>query len=144
MNLILIAEVRKVGHKGQIVTVSDGFGMNFLIPRHLGVQATASALKLHEHDVAIAAQHSEENAARAKKLASELAGKILTIDASASDTGTLFKAIRAEDIVAEIRKQWGVEVPEEAIHLDEPIKTKGTHTLKFELGTAESTLEVVI
>lgn len=144
MNLILTADVRKVGRKGQIVMVSDGFGMNFLIPRHLAVQATASALKLHEHDVAVAAQHSEENVARAKKLASELAGKVIAIDAPASETGTLFKAIRAEDIVAEIQKQWGVEVPEEAIHLSEPIKTKGTHTLKFELGTVESTLEVVV
>jgi large subunit ribosomal protein L9 len=144
MNLILIAEVRKVGHKGQIVTVSDGFGMNFLIPRHLGVQATASALKLHEHDVRIATQHSEENATRAKKLATELAGKVLTIDASASDTGTLFKAIRAEDIVAEIRKQWGVEVPEEAVHIETPIKDRGTHLVSIEIGQERCTLEVTV
>ncbi len=144
MNLILIADVRKVGHKGQIVTVSDGFGMNFLIPRHLAVQATASALVTHAQDVALATKHSEENVARAKKLASELAGKVIAIDAPASDTGTLFKAIRTEDIVAEIKKQWGVEVPEEAVHIETPIKDRGTHLVSIEIGQERCTLEVTV
>lgn len=144
MNLILISDVRKVGHRGQIVTVADGYGMNFLIPRHLGVQATGAALHAHAHDMEEAKARAEENAAKTKKLASELTGKTLTIAATASDTGTLFKALRAEDIVAEIQKQWGVEVPEAAVHLGQPIKERGTHTVAVELGQERVELEVVV
>jgi large subunit ribosomal protein L9 len=144
MNLILLSDVRKVGHRGQIVMVADGYGLNFLIPRHLAVQATGAALKAHAIEVDTAKARMAENASRMKELATRLHDGTLTVAVKTSGTGTLFEALKPEDLAAEILKQWGVEVPESAIHLSAPIKERGTYRVPIELGAERVEVEVVV
>lgn len=144
MNLILLSDVRKVGHRGQVVMVADGYAQNYLIPRHLAVQATPSALKAHATDVARAQEAATINMARAKELTARLSDKTLSIAVTSSETGTLFEALKAEDIAREIKTQWALDVPEQAIHLDTPIKARGTYRIPLELGQERIELEVVV
>lgn len=144
MNILLLSTVRKVGQRGQVAVVSDGYALNFLIPRHLAIQATPGTLKAHEHDIAHAKEVAVLNAEAARKLARELIEKKLTIAVTAAETGTLFKALHEADLVAEIKSQWHIDVPEEAVHLAEPIKSRGTYHVPIELGEERVELEVVV
>lgn len=144
MKIILLENVRKVGQKGQLVTVADGYAMNVLIPQKKAVPGTAENLKRHERGVAAAANKADQSAMKAKEILAEIAGKTLTIVAKAGTTGTLFKSIHASDIAAEIKKQWGMELPTNAVKLDHPLKQKGTHEVPVELLGSKANIVVAI
>lgn len=144
MKVILLVDVKKVGQRGALVTVADGYAMNVLIPQKKAVPATPENLKRHEKGVAEAKGRADESAARARELLAEIDGKTLTIEVKAGPTGTLFKSIHASDIVAEIKKQWGIELPESALTLDHPIKQKGTYPVPLLLQGAKARLELFI
>lgn len=140
MKVILVTDVKKVGQRGSVVDVADGYALNVLIPQKKAVTATAENLKRHEKGVAEAKGRADESAAKARALLTEINGKTLTIEAKAGPTGTLFKSIHASDIVAEIKKQWGVDLPDSAVELDHPIKQKGVVTLHVEQHGSKTTI----
>lgn len=142
MKVILIADVKKVGQRGSVITVADGYAMNVLIPQKKAVAATAENLKKHERGVAEAKQKADQSAARAHEVLAQLDGKTLTIEAKAGPTGTLFKSIHESDLVAEMKKQWGVEVPESALVLEHAIKQKGTYAVPVKLLGASATVTI--
>jgi len=144
MKVILTADVKKVGRRGEVVVVADGFAQNVLLPKKQAVVATAENLKRHEAGVREAQGRADQNAAQAAALLKRIHGKELAIVAKTSDTGTLFKSIHESDIVAEIKKQWGIEIPEEALDMSEPIKKKGTYEVPVSLLGAKATVAVVI
>ncbi len=144
MNILLLQGVRKVGQRGQVAVVSDGYALNYLIPRHLAIQATPGTLKTHAHEIEHAEAAAALNRNAAQKLAHELVEKKLTIAVTAAETGTLFKALHASDLVAEIKSEWHIDVPEEAVHLTEPIKSRGTYHVAIELGGERIELEVIV
>ncbi len=140
MKVILIADVKKVGQRGQLITVADGYALNVLIPQKKAVPATPENMKKHERGVAEAKLKADQSASQAKELLSKMDGKTLSVDVKAGPTGTLFKSLHASDIVAEIKKQWGIDLPESALQLEHPIKQKGTFSVPVELLGAKSTL----
>ena len=142
MKVILTTDVKKVGRRGEVVVVADGFAQNVLLPKKQAVVATAENLKRHEAGVREAQGRADQNAAQAAALLKSINGKELTIPAKASETGTLFKSIHESDIAAEIKKQWGIEVPEESLNLPEVLKKKGTYTVPIELLGAKATITV--
>lgn len=144
MKVILVADVKKVGQKGQLITVADGYAMNVLIPQKKAVAATAENLKKHERGVAEAKQKADQSATRAREVLAQIDGKTLTLEAKAGATGTLFKSIHVSDIVTEIKKQWGIELPESSLTLDHPIKQKGTYAVPVELLGAKAKVEVLV
>lgn len=144
MKVILIADVKKVGQRGQLITVADGFALNVLIPQKKALPATAENLKKHEKGVAEAKQKADQSAAQAQALLAKIDGKTLTVEAKAGPTGTLFKSLNAQDIVSEIKKQWGIEIPSSALVLDHPIKQKGTVVVRLSLLSAKADLSVTI
>jgi large subunit ribosomal protein L9 len=144
MQVILITDVKKVGQKGSVVTVADGYGMNVLIPQGKAVPATADNLKRHEKGLAEAKGKADQSAAKAHELLKQIDGKTLVIETKAGPTGTLFKSIHASDIVAEIKKQWGIDLPAKSITLDHPIKQKGSYAVPVELLGAKAKISVEI
>lgn len=144
MKVILTTDVKKVGQKGALVTVADGYAMNVLIPQGKAVTATVENLKKYERGVEEAKNRADQSAARAREVLSKIDGKTLTIAVKASETGTLFKSLHASDIVDEIKKQWAVTLPESALTLNHPIKQKGTHSVPVSLLGATATLNVEI
>lgn len=140
MKLIFVKDVGGVAQAGTVKEISDGYALNYLIPRGLAVQATAEAVKKHEERAKREGEaHAKEEAAR-KTLIQSLEGARVEIRARATDKGGLFKSIGASDIV----KALGKPLPESAIRLEKPIKETGEHPIKIISAGAEAKVTVAV
>ena len=133
MKLILTAEVDGLGAEGDIVEVADGYGRNFLLPRHLAIKASSGALK-HATALKEARDESSRKARQdAEIIASSLVGTRIVIGAQAGDEGKLFGSIGTADIVEGVQKFAGVELDRMAVKLEKPIKSIGLHEVPIKL-----------
>lgn len=133
MKLILTAEVDGLGTEGDIVEVAEGYGRNYLLPRHLAIKASAGALK-HATALKDAREESSRKARQdAEIIASSLVGTRIVIGAQAGDEGKLFGSIGTADIVEGVQKFAGVELDRMAIKLEKPIKSIGLHEVPIKL-----------
>ena len=133
MKVILMADVKGQGKKGQIVTVSDGYARNFLFPKNLAKEATTDNLntaKLKQE--AEAARIAREKAA-AQELAEKLKSMVVKVPAKAGSNGRLFGSVTAADISAALKKQFGIEIDRHKMTIDESIKQFGTYEVKVKL-----------
>ena len=142
MKVIFLKDVAKVGQHGTMKEVSDGYALNFLIPRKLAVQATPDKVAAH-----LAAQKREGEAKeKHNKMITEtvhsLKGVRIEISAKATEKGGLFKSITAADIVKAVQEQRSVSIPLETITLAKPIKEVGEHAIKISFGEAK--VEIVL
>ena len=128
MKIILLDDVTKVGRRGEVRDVSDGYARNFLIPKKLALSASAGNMKNIEH----IKQQAHAKADRVKDDAEALRQRIeaLTLEErrQASEEGKLFGSVTSQDIVDFLDKH-GVKVERRRIQLDEPIKTLGDTTV---------------
>ena len=133
MKVILRADVDGVGKKGDICDVASGFGRNYLVPKGLALIATKGAEK--QADAMRRSRDIKDAAARAaaQEVASTLVPTVITISAKAGGEGKLFGSVTAADIAEAIVAQTGLEVDRRQLHLDEPIRTTGTHTVSAKL-----------
>ncbi len=130
--LILIKDVPDLGDKGDIVDVAEGFARNYLLPRNLGIKATAGALRQAE-GLRRAREEFERKAFEdSEQLATTLVGTRVVVAARAGDEGKLFGSIGPADIAEAIRKFTGVEVGREIVSLKAPIKEIGLHEVTLE------------
>ncbi len=133
MKLILLKDVRSLGKKGDIVEVSDGYARNMLIPKKLGVEATAAnlnSLKLHnKHEEKVA----QENLEAAKEFCSKLDMQEVTVAIKAGDNGRVFGSVAAQNIADALKDQKGLEVDKRKIQLDAPIRELGEYTVRIKL-----------
>ncbi len=134
MKIILQKPVEKLGNPGDVAEVADGYARNYLIPRGLAIKAEKGALKqvetLQRSHVSRLSKQKGEYEAIASKL---IAAGTLTIAARAGDEGKLFGSVTAADISAAVQAQSGVEVDKKDVHLDEPIRSVGTHEVRVKL-----------
>lgn len=142
MKLILLEDVKKVGQKGAVVEVADGYAQNVLLPRKLALPATAASIQQYQQETLRAGERKATDAGLAKSILGKLDGQTVTIHAKAGGTGTLFEAIHAADIAAVIEKDLGFSIPESAIVLDAPIKKTGDHPIVLSLLGASATITV--
>ncbi len=144
MKVILTKDVPKVGQRGNVKNVPDGYAVNLLIPKGLAVAATAENLARHEKEMA---SRNEARALEAKLVEAHFtkAGdEVLVISAPANEQGHLFKAVNAKVIAAELDKKRNVSLPESAIVLDAPIKSVGPHTVQLHLKDKKQVLHILI
>ena len=134
MKIILLDDVQKLGRRGEVRDVSDGYARNFLIPKKLALSATAGNLKNLEH----IKKQANAKADRIKSDADVLRGRIeaLTYEErrQASEEGKLFGSVTAQDLVEFLEKH-SVKVERKRVHLDEPIKTLGETVVPIRLHT---------
>jgi large subunit ribosomal protein L9 len=145
MKIILQREVKKLGTPGQIVEVADGYARNYLLPRGMAIAASKGAVR---HAERLKTAH-EERVSRARteaeSFASGLGAQPVRISAQAGEEGRLFGSITAERIAEELAAQ-GHQVDRRKIHLEEPIRSVGSHTVTVHLHpevNAEVVVEVV-
>lgn len=132
MKVILTADVKKVGQKGQVVEVSDGYAQNVLLPRKLALPGTAANLVKHaKQDERKADKKAFDHALLAKTF-EELNGKTVAITAKANEAGTLFEAIHEKQIAEAIHRELGLDVPESVIKLGGALKRAGVHHIQLE------------
>ncbi len=146
MKLVLRTDVAQVGNKGDIIDVADGYGRNYLVPKGLafpataGVETQATSMR-RSRDVRDASDR-----AAAQEVATSLVPKVVTITARAGSEGKLFGSVTTSEIADAVAAQTGVELDRRQLHLDEPIKTLGTHLVPAKLHAEVEfpiTLEVV-
>ena len=133
MKIVLRADVEQVGKKGDIVDVSDGYGRNYLLPKGLAFRANGGvedqAAKMRQsRDVRDATDR-----AAAQEVATSLVPKVVTIAARAGAEGKLFGSVSTAEIADAVAAQTGVTIDRCDLHLDEPIKTVGTHLVPAKL-----------
>ncbi|HYF78576.1 MAG TPA: 50S ribosomal protein L9 [Symbiobacteriaceae bacterium] len=133
MKVILKADVKGTGKKGQTLEVSDGFARNFLFPRGLAMEASAGALKSLEEEAKAKERKQERMLNELKALRDKLEGQTVKVPARCGEGGRLFGSITNKDIADAITKFLGKEFDRKVIDLVNPIKTLGVYqvTLKF-------------
>ena len=124
MQVIMLKDVKKVGRKGEVVRVRDGYGRNYLIPNKFALQATRANEKFAEEQTARAAKRFEAEREAALKLAEKLGKVKLTIEAKAGEKDKLFGSVTSEDIRQALAEK-GHEFDKREIHPEKPIKTLG-------------------
>lgn len=146
MKVILAADVEKLGRKGDVVVVADGYGRNYLVPKGLAMTASKGALKQAEQ----MRRAREELEAKDKEAA---AAKVATLGASpvyisarAGEEGKLFGSVTNSDVARAIEEQLGEAIDRRHVRMDDPIRTLGSHQIEVHLHedvNALVTVEVI-
>ncbi len=137
MQVILLKDVKNIGRAGNLITVSDGYANNLLIPKKLGVQATPVELAKYEARKA----HDAREIERLKVLAEKLSQEPLQLTLKTGPHGEVFNSITKDDIAKALKKKGCVDI---TIELDKPLRTIGTHavTVHFNHGI-KATITVI-
>lgn len=133
MEIVLLQDVKALGKKGQIVKVSDGYARNFILPKNLGVEATAKNLNDLKLQKANAAKVAAQELAAAKELAEKLEKLSVSLKMKAGEGGRAFGSISGKEIAAAVTEQLGLEIDKKKLVLPEPLKTFGVHEVPVKL-----------
>ncbi|HEU4413781.1 MAG TPA: 50S ribosomal protein L9 [Candidatus Angelobacter sp.] len=124
MEVILKQDVPKLGHRGEVVKVAEGYGRNYLLPHKLAIEATTANRAVIEQMKQSAVRKSAVEKADADALAKQLEGTALTFTRKAGEKDHLFGSVTSSDI-AEALERKGFNIDRRKIQLNEPIKTLG-------------------
>lgn len=144
MEVLLLQDVANVGHKSDIVVVGDGYAMNFLLPRRMGLVATPLVRRRYAEQIKVRTEDREKERAARTGLLAALAGKQITFQKKASKTGKLYASITEKHIADALAEQLKVNVSAENIDLPEHLKNVGTHAVTVRLGDASQAVNVVV
>ena len=133
MKLVLLQDVKSLGKKNDIVTVNDGYARNFLIPKKLGVEATAANLNNLKVQKENAAFQAAEQLKAAQELASKIGSVKLEMPVKVGGNGKLFGALSSKEIADAMKQQFGIEMDKKKIILNEPIKEIGERVVEVKL-----------
>lgn len=146
MKVILQQDVKKLGNKGDLIDVSEGYARNYLVPRGLAIEANEANLKSLKHEKSVAKQKEEREREEARGRAAKLESLTIKISAKTGDSGRLFGSVTAGDIADAVKSSSGMEVDKRRIDLKEPIKALGTYRVSVQVHpgiTAQLTVQVV-
>lgn len=133
MKVILIQDVKKLGKKGEIIEVNDGYARNYILPQKLGVEANSKNL----NDLKLQKQKEDKDAKKMLDEASELAAKIaeqvVTVKIKAGEGGKVFGSVSSKEIAEAMKKQCSLEIDKKKIQLQEPIRSFGFHEVGIKL-----------
>ena len=135
MKVILLQDVKAQGKKGDMITVSDGYARNFLLPRKLAMEATADAINAKKNADAAALRRTEREREEARALKEKLAGMPVKIYAKAGAGGRLFGSVTTKEISEALMAQHQADLPKTRLEIPEPIKSFGTFQVKARLYT---------
>lgn len=133
MEVILLADVKSLGKKGELVNVSDGYAKNFLFKKKLGIEATAQ----NKNDLKLQKKHEEKVAQEklddAKAFAEELKEKSITVSIKTGSGGRSFGSVSTKELAAAAKEQLGYELDKKKMVLPEPVKSPGIFDLPIKL-----------
>ena len=133
MKVILLEDVKSLGKKGEIVTVSDGYARNMILPKKLGLEATSKNLNDLKLQNQHAAKVAQENLEAAKKFAEELKDKKVEVKMKSGEGGRTFGSISTKEISEAAKKQLNLELDKKKMLLKDPIKALGTYEVQIKL-----------
>ena len=135
MDVILLQDVEKLGSKGSVVDVSDGYARNYLLPRKLAEQASPGRIEQVRRRQEEEESRKVRDAERAEDLAELLGKTVVTVTAQAGEDGKLFGSVTAADISRELFRARNVKIDKKKINLEEPIKETGDYMVEIEVHT---------
>lgn len=138
MKVILTQDVKAQGKKGQLIDVSDGYARNFLLPKKLAVEATATNMSELKNAETKKRIQEEKELATAKETAAKLEGITVKIKRSSGEDGKLYGSVSAKDIAEAASEQFGIDIDKRKIVLAEPVKAYGSYTVNVKLHSAVS------
>lgn len=133
MKLILLQDIQNIGKKGEIKDVSDGFAMNFLLPKKLAVLATTKNVQNIKAEEKVIAKKVEVKVAVYQKIKNTLQQQTLTFSGKTSDKGHLFQAIKIPDIIKATRKNFNINLEEKWFVDFVALKDLGKHQVWLQL-----------
>lgn len=144
MKVILLKDIPRLGKKYDIKKVNDGFAVNSLFPKKLAKMATPKAIKeLETKKKEIEISNKVQEDLLLKNL-SELKEKTITIKTKANETGSIFSAIHKKEIIETLKKDHGIELSEEIIQLEKPIKEVGEHTINIKIKDKKGSFKLIV
>ena len=146
MKVVLLQEVKKLGKKGEVLEVAEGYARNFLLPKKLAAAATADTLNQLQQQKAAAADRQQRQLEEAKLLAVQLAKIEVKVTAKAGEGGKLFGAVTTKDITDAAKAQHGIELDRRKMDITEPIKNLGPASVVMKIHpevTAEIKVQVI-
>ena len=135
MKVVLLADVKGSGKKGDLINVSDGYARNFLFPKGLAKEANNQVLSDLRAKEESQKYRIEQERAAAKEIAAKLEGVVVKITSNAGADGKTYGSITSKDIAEELEKQHGITVDKRKIQMENPIKAFGTYLLDVKLYT---------
>lgn len=144
MKVVLLADVKGHGKKGELCNVSDGYARNFLFPKKLAVEANAAAMNELKNREESKAHHIAEEKKSAQNIADTINGKQVVINAKAGESGKLFGAVTAKEIAAAVNLTFGVEIDRRKMQVAD-IKQFGEYTAEVKLYNGiTASIQVVV
>lgn len=144
MKVILLADVKGHGKKGELCNVSDGYARNFLFPKKLAVEANSTAMNELKNREEAKAHHLAEEKKAAEEIKSLIDKKQVVITAKAGASGKLFGAVTAKEVATAVKDTFGVEIDRRKMNIAD-IKQFGEYTAEIKLYSGVSaSLTVVV
>ena len=132
MEVILKEDVAKLGSRGDVVKVAEGYGRNFLLPRRLAIEATAGNKKVIEQMRAAALRRSATEKAQAEELSRQFDGLSVAFQRRSGEHDQLFGSVTSADLADALEKK-GFNIDRRKIQLHETLKTLGEFTVPVKL-----------
>ncbi|MEM7104077.1 MAG: 50S ribosomal protein L9 [Bacteroidota bacterium] len=133
MEVILLQDVEKLGESGDVVTVKNGYGRNYLIPQKLAVIANKTNRHVVEQKLAAKEAELARRLDEFKAIAEKLAGLVIRIDAKAGTSGKIFGSVTNIQIANAVKDQAEIEIDRKKITLPEEVKMLGAYIAKADL-----------
>ena len=145
MKVILQQDVKKVGNKGDIVEVSEGYGRNFLLPKKLAVEATAANLETAKQKANSAARKKQQATDEARLLAAQLEKVSVTVAVRIGEGGKLFGSVTGKDVADALAKEHGIDVDRRKISLKSEVTGAGEYEAVIKVHPEiQSTIRVLV
>lgn len=130
--MILQIDVPALGRAGDVVSVKEGYGRNYLIPQKKAVLADPENLRMLEHQKKVVAANQQKLKKHAEEIKDKINKTTLTIARETAEEEKLFGSVTTKDIADALRKE-GLAVDRHAIHLEHPIKSIGIYDVEIKL-----------
>lgn len=145
MKVILQQDVKKVGSKGDIVEVSEGYGRNFLLPKKLAVEATATNLETAKQKANSAARKKQQATDEARLLAAQLEKVSVKVAVRIGEGGKLFGSVTGKDVADALAKEHGIDVDRRKISLKSEVTGAGEYEAVIKVHPEiQSTIRVLV
>ena len=133
MKIILLQDEKKLGKKGDIIEVSEGYARNYILPKKIGAEATPKNMNDLKLQKANSAKIAQEQLDAAKALAASIEDKQVTVKIKAGEGGKAFGSVSSKEIAAACKEQHGIELDKKKIQLPESLKNFGSYEVLVKL-----------
>ena len=133
MKIILLQDVKSLGKTGDVIEVKDGYARNAILPKGLGVEATAKNINDLKLKKSNEDRISQENLAAAQALSTEIGKGEVVLTMKVGEGGRTFGSISSKEIADAVKSQLNIDVDKKKITLKDPIKSLGTHLVGVKL-----------